>query len=107
MNLDHGESPFSGGGLALSGSFFLPPKIPKIFCKAFFFFCPLASLASAGGAGAVPAWTCPGSIGFPSAPICGGFGCPPPKICDSHDPFVTAALPPCNSQSCVGAEPVT
>src|SRR6266576_1553743 len=45
---DHGESPFSGLGLAWSGSFFLPPKIPKIFCKGFFFFSPDCSEGTAG-----------------------------------------------------------
>src|ERR1700719_1836479 len=108
----HGESPFSGGGLALSGSFFLPPKIPKIFCKAPFFFCPpspsvplvplliAAPLPSTGAPG--PVW--PGTI-CPSTPVGGGFG-PPPKICDSQDPPF-AARPPCNSHNCVGAEPAT
>src|SRR5260370_34604733 len=43
LNLAHGESPFSGFGLAVSGSFFLPPKIPNIFCKGFFFFSPVCS----------------------------------------------------------------
>src|SRR6266513_1193829 len=47
-NAGHGESPFSGLGLALSGSFFLPPKIPKIFCKGFFFFSPDCAEVSTG-----------------------------------------------------------
>src|SRR3979490_1728535 len=113
MKADHGESPFSGGGLALSGSFFLPPKIPKIFCKAFFFFCPAspsaplapltlaAPLASAGASGPASPEPIP-----PAPPPCGGVFCPRQNIGESHDPAV-ANRPPCSSQNCVGAEPAT
>src|SRR5215469_8212223 len=53
------DHPYSGGdgfsclALSLSESFFLPPKIPKIFCKGFFFFSPGLPEAS-GGAGPWP-----------------------------------------------------
>src|SRR5260370_15808923 len=73
LNLAHGESPFSGFGLAVSGSFFLPPKIPNIFCKGFFFFSPVCAEGSAG------AWPRP-------LPPRGRFGsytpprCPPPIV---------------------------
>src|SRR5271165_5476500 len=99
----HGESPFSGLGLALSGSFFLPPKIPKIFCKGFFFFSPgwadgsLAPWPVASG-GRFESY---GVIGLPCASVCGGLGSPPPtKTRDSQEPEEAAAtLPPCNSQN--------
>src|SRR5882762_2598901 len=76
---DHGESPFSGLGLALSGSFFLPPKIPKIFCKGFFFFSPESAegsalpwpVASGGRFGSLA------GIGRPLASVCGFLGSPP------------------------------
>src|SRR5260370_22777497 len=55
LNLAHGESPFSGFGLAVSGSFFLPPKIPNIFCKGFFFFSPVCAEGSAGTLHCLPA----------------------------------------------------
>jgi len=59
--------PYSGfvasSGLGLSESFFLPPKIPKIFFKGFFFFSSSLSLASlASGVGCV-GWPCPVAYG--------------------------------------------
>src|SRR5215472_14411173 len=101
---DHGESPFSGLGLTLSGSFFLPPKIPNIFCKGFFFLSPFSADGSPG---------CPvasggrlGSDFITGCPLASGvLGCPP-KICDSTEP-TTVPCPPCSSQKSVGAEPAT
>src|SRR5208282_1390431 len=83
---DHGESPLSRTGL--SGSFFfLPPKIPKIFCKGPFFF----SVALVSVAGGVPSCAplflsgC-SAVEFGSPGVCGDLGEPPPKRCDRKDP---------------------
>src|SRR6266478_4583210 len=93
---DHGESPFSGLGLALSGSFFLPPKIPKIFDKGFFFFSPDSAEGSAG-----PWPVAPGGrlgsydvTGFPFASTCGALGSPPPKTRDRTEPAELKRLRP-------------
>src|SRR5215467_1789889 len=116
-NAGHGDSPFSGlalslsGSLALSASFFLPPKIPKIFCKGFFFLSSLCALGSAGCPG------CPvapgGRLGSDFITTCASdfvgevWGCPP-KICDKTEPVeVPNPWPPCSSQNSVGAEPAT
>src|SRR5256885_3172740 len=108
---DHGESPFSGLGLALSGSFFLPPKIPKIFCKGFFFFSGDSAEGSAGPwpvalGGRFGSYVV---IGWPFASFCGVLGSPPPpKTRERMEPVVGKRLwPPWTSQNTVGAEPAT
>src|SRR5271163_4123654 len=98
---------YSGGGLSFSGSFFLPPKIPKIFAKGLFFFSAVVAVET-------PDWEAAGPptslevMGVPSAVVCGALGWPPPKMWDSQLPEVPAVLwPPWRSQNSVGAEPAT
>src|SRR5208337_2672403 len=86
----HGESPLSRSGL--SGSFFfLPPKIPKIFCKGLFFFsAALASVADAAESSAAAFLSGCSAAEFASPGVCGGFAVPPPKICERKDPTAEA-----------------
>ena len=105
----HGESPLSGGGF--SGSFFfLSPKIPKIFCNALFFFSgglgPLGGLTGIGPCRAL--FASGGGRIRVAGSRAGGFGEPPPKMCERKDPEAVAGpCPPCSSQSCVGSDPAT
>src|SRR5215470_11767732 len=109
--------PYSGlgGGLSLSSlseSFFLPPKIPKILRKGFFFFSVAFAEPSRAGPWPVASGGRLGSYlggGWPlSAAGWGDLGSPPPKMCERNDPVdVRMLCPPCSWQNCVGAEPAT
>src|ERR1700716_4214665 len=99
----HGESALSRTGF--SGSFFfLSPKIPKIFCKGLFFFSTVLLGSLEVPCAPTPLGSgCP--VGFPfTVSGCGGFGEPPPKICERKEPpAVAGPSHPRNSQKCVGA----
>jgi len=72
-------------------SFFLSPKIPKIFCKGLFFF-SLALVPVADGVPSCAAAFLSGcsAVEFGSPGDCGDFDEPPPNICERKDPTAEA-----------------